>query len=337
MTGLEDLWEKLVAEPLGKCTVHKRHVLIVDALDECDTHTRRPLLEHMLRTCSSRSSPYLRILLTTRAQDDICGALEQESYRDSILYRHERNPCSSHSPDLVLKMTDPLDALPYEIWIWCMTFAVDGRKDGPLELLAVSRRWAGVLLDTPSLWNQIYIENGEDEMARIATFLRLSRGCSLHVDIMTALPNLDSVQLIVDHISRVSTISIRPSAADTVTALDMQLWEEAASRILGRLSNGPVAVKDSSCFGISLRENQELYYCVVLMRFTMENTVKGTNMQDSITCDGLPAITYPETWEERITRCAFSFIEELSLNIAKGTLAFPWTRTPTPESNRLIH
>jgi hypothetical protein len=93
----KDLWETLVAEPLGKCTAHKHHILIVDALDECDTRTRRPLLEHILRTCSSRSAPHLRILLTTRAQDDICGALEQESYRDSVLYRHLLNSESSLS------------------------------------------------------------------------------------------------------------------------------------------------------------------------------------------------------------------------------------------------
>jgi hypothetical protein len=212
-------------------------------------------------------------------------------------------------------MTNTLDALPYEIWIRCMAFAIDGRRDGPLELLAVSRRWAKVLLDTPSLWNQIYIENGEDEITRVYTFLYLSGGCSLHVDIMTALPNLESLQLIVDHVSRVSTISIRPSVADTVTALDMRRWEQTASRILGRLSDSPLAVKDSSCFGICLRENQELYYCVVLMQFTMGNTVNSTNMQGSITSAGLPATTYPETWEECITRCARSFVEELSLNI----------------------
>jgi hypothetical protein len=242
-----------------------------------------------------------------------------------------------HSPDLVLKMTDPLDALPYEVWVWCITFAIDGRKDGPLELLAVSSRWAGVLLDTPSLWNQIYIENGEDEIARICTFLYLSRGCSLHVDIMTGLPSLDSLQLIVDHVSRVSTISIRPSAADTVTAFDMQQWEDAAIHILGRLSNGPFAVKDSCCFGISLRENQELYYCVFLMQFTMGNIVKSTDTQDSTTSARLPATTYPERWDECITRCVCSLVEEISLNIAEGTLAFPQIPTPTPEPIRLIH
>lgn len=87
MTKPNDLWEKLVAEPLGKCTVHKHHVLIVNALDQCDTETRGKLLECMLHTSSSGPSPQLRILLTTRSQEDICGILEQETYRDGIIYR----------------------------------------------------------------------------------------------------------------------------------------------------------------------------------------------------------------------------------------------------------
>jgi hypothetical protein len=64
-------------------------------------------------------------------------------------------------------MPDPLDALPYEIWIWCISLSIDGRLAGPLELLAVSRRWDGLLLNTPSLWSQIYIQNREDEMVFI--------------------------------------------------------------------------------------------------------------------------------------------------------------------------
>ena len=206
-------------------------------------------------------------------------------------------------------MVDPLDALPYELWIWCIEFAIDGRKAGPLELLSVSKRWDIVLLDTPSLWAQIYVENGEDEIARISTFLYLSRKCSLHVDIMTALPMLDSLELIADHLSRISTISIRPSVADTVTALHMQRWEQAAARILGRLSDSPSDVKDTSCFGISLRENQDLYYCIVLMQFTTGNTANSSNVQGSIDSGEIPALAYPQTWEECITRYACSLFE----------------------------
>jgi hypothetical protein len=156
-----------------------------------------------------------------------------------------------------------------------MTFAIDGRKDGPLEFLGVSRRWGSVLLDTPSLWNQIYVENGEDEIARISTFLHLSGGCSLHVDIMTALPTMDSLALIANHISRVTTVSIRPSLADTVTASHMEQWKRAASRILEVLSNGLLDVKDASCFGISLRENNELYYCIILEEKTKSFRMPG--------------------------------------------------------------
>jgi hypothetical protein len=151
-----------------------------------------------------------------------------------------------------------------------------------------------------------YVDNGEDEIARISTFLYLSRKCSLHVDIMTALPMLDGLELIGDHVSRISTISIRPSVADTVTALHMQRWEQAAARILGRLSNSPSDVKDASCFGISLRENQDLYYCIVLMQFTTGNTANSSNMIDS---SEIPVLGYPQTWEECITRCAYPSFE----------------------------
>jgi hypothetical protein len=202
-------------------------------------------------------------------------------------------------------MTDPLDALPYEIWIWCIAFSIDEQRDGPLELLAVSRRWDRALLDCPSLWNQIYVENGEDEIARISTFLYLSRGCSLHVDIMTALPDtMDSLQLIANQISRVSTISIRPSVSDTVTSSQMERWKHTASHILEVLGNDPLDVKSASCFGISLRENDEMYYCIALMQFTMVNTVNNASTQTSIASAGLPATTYLRKWEEQVTRYA---------------------------------
>jgi hypothetical protein len=206
-------------------------------------------------------------------------------------------------------MPDPLVVLPIELCTWFISFAIDGLDAGPLELLMVSRRWTRLLLNTPSLWSHIYVQNGEDEMARISTFLYFSRGCSLHVDVMTTLPTMDSLHLIANHISRVATISIRPSFADTVTALYMEQWKRAASRIMEVLSNGPLDLKDASCFGISLRGNNEMYYCIVFIQFTMGNIENSTDMQGVVTSAGLPAM-YPQTWEERIIRCACSLIDE---------------------------
>jgi hypothetical protein len=201
-------------------------------------------------------------------------------------------------------MPDPLDALPYEIWIWCITLAIDGRQAGPLELLAVSGRWERLLLDTPSLWSQICIQNGEDEITRISTFLYLSRKCSLHVDILTSVLSRDSLRLIAEHISRVTTISIRPGPLDTTTALRMGDWKQATSHILMMLGNGLLAsnITSASCFGISLRENGRLYYCIILLQFAMAAT---GNANDEQNCAESPVMANYGLWEEHVARCAF--------------------------------
>jgi hypothetical protein len=211
-------------------------------------------------------------------------------------------------------MPDPIDVLPYELWISCITLAISGLEAGPLELLAVSRRWERLLLDTPSFWSHIYVLNGEDEIARISVFLYFSRGCSLHVDIMTALPSMDGLQLVANQISRVATISIRPCASDTVTALCMERWIQVASYILEKLSNDPLAsdVKDTSCFGISLWEHDRLYYCVVLMQFTMVTTGNTSNEKIYNTSAELPAMAHFLTWEEHLTRYALMLLSSES-------------------------
>jgi hypothetical protein len=199
-------------------------------------------------------------------------------------------------------MPDPLDALPYEVWIWCITLSINGRHAGPLELLGVSRRWGRLLLDTPSLWNQIYIQNGEDEVARISTFLHLSKKCSLHVDILTPVPTKDSLHLIAKNISRVTTLSIRPGQLDTVTALRMEQWKQATSHVLAMLSQGRASdVKSASCFGISVRENGQLYHYVILMQFAMA-TGNAADKQNYITSAGLPIMVNSGVWEECIAR-----------------------------------
>ncbi|KIM27879.1 hypothetical protein M408DRAFT_160511, partial [Serendipita vermifera MAFF 305830] len=89
--NLENLWEKLVSQPLGKCTTHRRHVLVVDALDECDKEKRARLLECLLKSCTSKTQPQLRLLLTTRKENDIRDVLELEDFRHKILFRSLQN------------------------------------------------------------------------------------------------------------------------------------------------------------------------------------------------------------------------------------------------------
>ena len=168
-------------------------------------------------------------------------------------------------------MPDPLHGLPNELWTLCIEFAIAGRLAGPLEFIMVSRHWGKALLESPSLWTQIYVQDGEDEIARISTFLHLSQQCQLHIDVMTILPTVDSLRLIAEHISRVRTISIRPSAADTATELHAKQWKRVAAYVLESLSNGtkPSEVESPMCFGIAICDDGQWYYHVILMRFTI--------------------------------------------------------------------
>lgn len=134
-------------------------------------------------------------------------------------------------------------------------------------------RWQTLLLSSPSLWNEIYVENGEDELAKVVIFLKLSKRMSLHLYIATVLPNTDSLKLIADDNSRVATVSIRPgSMKDGYIALRMEQWNQAASYIMAVLFYGVLqpSIMHSTCIGIILPENGHLYYHVVLLEFTMQ-------------------------------------------------------------------
>jgi hypothetical protein len=204
-------------------------------------------------------------------------------------------------------MPDPLAALPYEIWTMCIAFAIGGQQAGPLELLMVSTRWATLLADTPSLWTQIYIQNGEDEMARIATFLYFSKRRSLHVDIMTVLPTIANLQLIAENISRVATVSIRPSASDSNTVFPMEQWKRAASNILSTLFNGrlPPDLQDDSCFGIGFWESGQWCYRVILMQFTTAVMVTSSEQNGIISAKLPDTRTHFRRWEEHVRRCGY--------------------------------
>jgi hypothetical protein len=75
---------------------------------------------------------------------------------------------------------DPLIRLPYKTWLQCLSLAIyksveellrHNFADGPLPYLAVSPNWSETILTSPALWTQIIAENGEDEEARLHTFL----------------------------------------------------------------------------------------------------------------------------------------------------------------------
>jgi hypothetical protein len=176
-------------------------------------------------------------------------------------------------------MPDPLKVLPNELWSMCIELAIVGRLAGPLEFTTVSRHWEGVLVGSPSLWTQIYIQNGEDEMARVSTFLDLSKQCPLHVDVMTVLPAMDSLRLVAEHISRVRTIAIRPGASETVTASHAEQWRQTAASFLEILSNGMQLsdVESPACYGVTIWDDEELYYHVILMQFTVAARVASIN------------------------------------------------------------
>jgi hypothetical protein len=171
-------------------------------------------------------------------------------------------------------MPDPLQVLPNELWSLCIEFAIAGKLAGPLEYFMVSRDWGSALIDSPSLWTQIYIQNGEDEIARISTFLLLSKQSPLHVDVMTELPTVEGLRLVAEHISRVRTISIRPGASNTVESLQADQWKRAAAYVLESLSNGKLLsdVESPTCYGITIWDGSQWYYHVILMQFTVANT-----------------------------------------------------------------
>jgi hypothetical protein len=190
-------------------------------------------------------------------------------------------------------MQDLLQVLPTEIWVLCMEFAVAGRVAGPLEFITVSRDWESALLDSPSLWTEIYIQNGEDEIARISTFLHLSKQCKLHVDVMTVLPTVDNLRLVGEHISRVTTISIRPGALDTFTALHAKHWRRTAGYVLESLSNGMhlSEVEPPIESSIICRDDGQWYYHVILLHFTMAARVAKSDDHNRM-------------WEDHLTKYA---------------------------------
>lgn len=105
-----------------------------------------------------------------------------------------------------ITMTDPLDRLPYDLWVKCICLATYNVADGPLLLLAVSQRWQANVLETPEVWTYIEINNSVDEDVRIHTFCHLSGQCLFDVRIILPLINLKALSLIKEAGTRLRTI-----------------------------------------------------------------------------------------------------------------------------------
>lgn len=110
------------------------------------------------------------------------------------------------SPLAVPAVHDPIRRLPYDVWISCIKLLIADSAAGPLHYLMVSGEWDQALFNSPSLWTRIIIENGEDEEARIQTFLHLSQDSLLDVFYRHPIP-IDRLRVILEtNTSRVRSI-----------------------------------------------------------------------------------------------------------------------------------
>ena len=104
--------------------------------------------------------------------------------------------------------TDPLECFPYEIWVNVFQFVVSDRPEGPLPYLAVSQKWSQAILEEPSLWTSIIIDDSADEDARICTFLYLSKDHLLDVTVMDPIARLDGIQAVLEQGHRINSLTI---------------------------------------------------------------------------------------------------------------------------------
>src|SRR4051812_21037889 len=101
------------------------------------------------------------------------------------------------------KSTDPLKRLPYEAWFQCIYTALSS-IEGPLPYLAVSAGWCRAIVDEPDLWTSIYV-GGEDEAARICTFLHLSQGHLLDITFLRLTNIEETFQVLMPHRQRIES------------------------------------------------------------------------------------------------------------------------------------
>ena len=110
----------------------------------------------------------------------------------------------------VSRLLDPLDILPFELFIDCIKLALPllerGYTASLLQLTLVSRRWSEALLSNPTFWTMVTI-NGyeEDSLAMLETSLCLSRGLGIFLTVCppTFEASKEAFDAIVPHSDRI--------------------------------------------------------------------------------------------------------------------------------------
>jgi hypothetical protein len=208
-------------------------------------------------------------------------------------------------------MPDPLTSLPYEIWTRCLRLAIHNQPAGPVVFIGVSWNWRRELLDSPALWTQIWIQNDENETARIQAFLRLSGRSPLDVYVKTVPPAMDRLQLLKPHYSRVRTVSIMPNMPQPLTTEHGEQWTRAASNIMATFSNQPTPWNASkySCSGRRIGPDPGVYYVAVIEFFLSYPAIQPTSTDAQsrgyLTSEPEQRRQF-SSWENYITRCVLA-------------------------------
>jgi hypothetical protein len=125
-----------------------------------------------------------------------------------------------------LRIHDPIDCFPYEIWTKCVCFAAYGEVQGPLPLLLVSKKWEKGIMETPEAWTSLVIDHKEDVIIKATTFMYLSRHCLVDLHIAYPYISWDCLKMVLDeHGAKIRAIIIRQSIddIDTYRSLDKLL------------------------------------------------------------------------------------------------------------------
>ncbi|KIM24209.1 hypothetical protein M408DRAFT_242779 [Serendipita vermifera MAFF 305830] len=193
---------------------------------------------------------------------------------DIPYYAQQTNAISSLYPESV-PLLDPSSVLPYEIWIRCVSFVIQDVPTGPLELLTVSKSWYTLFINSPLLWTDVFFENSEDELARVWTFLHLSRDSPLHIHIRTMIPSNESLGLLYPHRPRIRVISIMPGYHIKIPTSPTYWgqWRRSTSYILMTFFDELMPSDVENTYAGSLRGPQGEYY-VSFIQLTLRHPVK---------------------------------------------------------------
>ncbi|KIM23554.1 hypothetical protein M408DRAFT_27779 [Serendipita vermifera MAFF 305830] len=135
---------------------------------------------------------------------------------------------------------DPVEVLPFEIFIGCIQLALPvperGYTTSLLQLTMVSTRWSQAIMSTPTLWAVISVNNDDaDSLAMITTSLQLSRDTM--ISLMVRIPLGDewneASEVILPHSNRIQRIiTLSPSASDPFTFMNFNPVNQGYINIL---------------------------------------------------------------------------------------------------------